>query len=132
MTKYEIIFPIDDTIKIIIPLKDPLEFLGPIYIEKILLLLNKQKIILSKTTIYHDMLYLADNLKKSLNKELLLHFSIIKDLGYLRNQNLCNDIILPTHCFPDGGTRWVGYLYFLWQSNAHFDSWIYNTSDGSI
>ena len=78
------------------------------------------------------MLYLADNLKKALNRELLLHFSITKDLGYLRNQNLCNDIILPTYSFPDGGTRWVGYLYFLWQSNAHFDSWIYNAHDGSI
>jgi len=132
MTKYEITFLIDNTSKIIIPLEDPVEFLGPIYIEKILLFFNKQKIMLSNTTIYHDMLYLVNLLKKALNQELLLHSSITEDIGYLYNEHFCNNVTLYEDILPSGQIDWVGYLYNLWESTTACDSWIYNIADGSI
>jgi hypothetical protein len=132
MTKYEIIFPIDDTFKIIIPLKDPVEWLGPIYQEKILLLSKTKKIILSQTTIYHDLLYLSDLLKKTLNHKLFLHSSISQDIGYFYNEHHYHDTKLPVTVLPNGSVNWVGYVYHLWESLSHFNSWIYNAPDGSI
>lgn len=132
MKKYEITFFIDNINKIIIPLKDPVEWMGPLYIEKILLVSDNKKILLSKTTIYHDMIYFAEHLRKGLKKELYLHPSIKKDIGYLHNEDVCNEANFPTCSLPNGGISWVGYLHHLWESNAHFDSWIYNASDGSI
>lgn len=133
MTKYEIVFAIDNTIKIVIPLKDPVERLGPLYQEKILFFFNKtKKILLSKTTIYHDLLYLADLLKKGLNNELYLHSSITKDIGYFYNEHHYHGANFPVTPLPNGNIDWIGYLYHLWQSNAHIDSWIYNKPDGSI
>ncbi len=136
MTKYEITFIINDKTKIIIPLKDPMEFLGPIYIEKILLIFNGHKALLSKTTIYHDMLHFSDLLKKALNQELFLHYSITLDIGYHHNEYLYIGVNNPKNLFTDNNDDgWNGYDYNLWSARnklTSLDTWIYNASDGSI
>lgn len=135
MTKHKIIFSIDSTSQLIIPLKDPVEWLGPLYLEKILLVVNLKKNILSKSTVYHDLLDLADLLNKALKQQLFLHHSITKDLGYLDNERLCNDADLPTQSFSNGGIAWVGYKYHLWSARnklISLNSWIYNNPNGSI
>jgi len=132
MTKYEIIFTINDTHKISIPLKDPIEFLGPIYREKILLVLNKHKILLSKSTIYHDMLDLTSSLKKALAQEFFPDCSITKDFGHLHNEYLYNSINPSIHTLEHDTDDWPGYTNLVWSSTAHFDTWIYNAADGSI
>lgn len=135
MIKYEITFPINDTLKIIIPLSEPIEFLGPIYQEHILLFHNQQKLILSKSTVYHNMLYLADLLEKALNSKLFLHPSITQDIGYYHNEYLANNTNFPTQILADGNTDWVGYFYHLWSARENlssFDSWIYNAPNGDI
>ncbi len=132
MTKYEISFVINDAAKMIIPLKDPIEFLGSIYIEKILLIFNRHKALLSKSAIYHDMLDLTRKLKKALKEEYFLHCSITKDIGYLHNEYLYSSINPPDNIFSNNDHDWIGYSYHLWASNAHFDTWIYNAADGSI
>lgn len=129
-----ITFSINKETKIIVPLQDPIEFLGPIYEENILLHNNNHTIVISNRTIYHDMLDLVDILKKALNNELPLHPSISQDIGYLYNYNHynSNDTSFVAHVFDTGIIRWIGYLYHLWESNCNFDSWIYNAPDGSI
>ena len=118
--------------KIIIPLKDPVEFLGPIYIEKILLIFNKHKAVISKTTIYHDMLHLLNLLKKALNQELFLDRYTKNNIGYLHNEYLYNSVNYLTYNNDDD---WKGYDYNLWSARnklISLDSWIYNEVDGSI
>ena len=134
MTKklYSITFPINKETKIVIPLKDPIDYIGATYEENIFLYHNNHKNIISDRTIYHDMLDLVDIIKKALNKELFLHSSISKDIGYLYNYCHYDNTNLAMHTFPNGTVRWVGYLYHLWESNSNFDSWIYNKPDGSI
>jgi hypothetical protein len=135
MTKYQITFFINSTSKIIIPLKDPVESLGPIYIEKIILLFNNDRYLLSKTTLYHDMIDLRDLLKKALNKKLFLHPSISQDIGYLHNNKLHNEVDLPTCALPSDEIDWIGYLYHFWNAKKgliSLDSWIYNDAQGSI
>lgn len=127
-----ITLPINRETKIIIPLSDPVEYLGATYEEDILLFHYDHEVILSDLTIYHDMIDLVDLLKKALNQELLLHSSIISDIGYLYNNYHYDDTNFATHTFHTGVISWVGYLYHLWESTLHFDSWIYNKSDGSI
>ena len=127
-----ITFLINEQTTIIIPLQDPIQYLGPVYEEDILLLHNKHKIVLSDRTIYHDMLDLVDLLKKALNHELLLHSSISKNIGHLYNDYHHDDTNFALHTFPSGAIEWVGCLYHLWESNSHFDSWIYNKPDGSM
>jgi hypothetical protein len=131
MTKYEITFFINDIAKIIIPLKDPVEFLGPIYIEKILLIFSKHKALISKTTIYHDMLHLSNLLKKALNQELFLDRYTKNNIGYLHNEYLYKSV---NHLTNDN-VDWKGYDYSLWSARnklTSLDSWIYNSTDGSI
>ena len=136
MTKYEITFPINNITKIIIPLKDPVEWLGPIYQKHILFLHDKEKIILSKDAIYHDMLDLANLLKKALNQELFLHTYITKEIGYLHNQYIYDNINIPICTFSsDNNSDWIGYKYHLWSARndlVSIDSWIYNAPDESI
>jgi len=125
-------FSIDKHTKISIPLEDPIEYLGPAYQENILLFYNKHKIVLSDSTIYHDMMELAKSLKKALNQELILHSSIIKDIGYLYNEYHYDDANFTKHTFSNGFIGWVGCLNHLWESLSHFNSLIYNAPDGSI
>ena len=137
MTKYEITFLLNDASRIIIPLKDPIEFLGPIYIEKIFLIFNKHKSLLSKTTIYHDMLRFSDLLKKALNHKLFLNPSIILDIGLHHNEYLYAGVNNPTDPFinNDNNEDWNGYDYHLWSARnklVSLDTWIYNAPDRSI
>ena len=94
---HSITFAIDKESNLLIPLQDPINYLGPIYEETIFLSHYNQEIILSDRTIYHDMLDLADILKKALNKELLLHPSITKDIGYFYNNYHYNDTNFTMH-----------------------------------
>src|SRR5688572_14369964 len=96
-SSHPITFIIDKENSIIIPLEDPISYLGPIYEESIFLSNNNHKIILSNRTIYHDMLDLADILKKALDTKLLLHPSITKDIGYLYNHHHYNDTNSTMH-----------------------------------
>lgn len=135
MTAYKITFNIDNTAQLIIPLEDPAEVLSPLYRGKILLLLNSHTFLLSKTTVYHNMLDLVDLLKKVLNQKLFLDSSMIKDIGYFHNEHLCRTSQLPTYEFSNGGIDWIGYSYHLWSARdglISLDSWIYNGPDGSI
>lgn len=134
MNKYEITFSIHTTNKIIISLKKSLEYLDPLYREEIALLIDTKKIILSNATLYHNMIYLAENLKKALNHGLNLAPSITKDIGYSHNKYLYNAINIS---MPEisNDIEWVGYQYHLWSTRndlISMDSWIYNDGDGSI
>lgn len=134
MTKYEIIFAVNNAIKIIIPLRDPIEQLGPISIEKILLLFNNRKVLLSNTAIYHNMLGLTDLLKKALKQKNFL-FSTTKDIGYFHNEYLYESVNISTPIIPTNSIDWKGYNYHLWSARnnfASFSSWIYNAPDGAI
>jgi hypothetical protein len=129
-----ITFWIDHKNKIVIPLQDPINTLEPIYEETIVLYHSNHEIIISDRTIYHDMSDLAAILKKALQKDLLPHPSITEDIGYLYNHyHYHNDNDNFTmHAFPTGVIEWIGYLYHMWESSLNFDSWIYNSPDGSI
>ncbi|HJZ23671.1 MAG TPA: hypothetical protein VJ201_04395 [Candidatus Babeliales bacterium] len=132
---YNVIFLINNQAKIVIPLQDPVEWLGPIYQENIVLLSNNHKVSLSKKTIYHDMLDLVELLNQSLNNKLRLDQSINQDIGYLVHEYHIDETKVTQYTFPSGVISWVGYKYKLWE--AHEDnlclmSWIYNKPDGSI
>ncbi len=130
-----ITFNIDKNSRIIIPLQDPIEWLGAIYEENILFYHKKQKLFLSKQTIYHDMLNLAELLNKALNNELFLDKSINQDIGYLVHEYHIDENKVALCDFDSGIRSWVGYKYKLWEAtnkNLCFMSWIYNSPDGSI
>ena len=134
MITYEISFAIDNTCKIIIPLKDPIESLDPLYREIFFLLINKKKIILSQSTVYHNMIYLAEYLKKALNKKLFLDSFVTKNIGNRHNEYLYNATNSSTSELSND-TDWIGYKYHLWSARnglISWDSWIYNDFDDSI
>lgn len=135
MNTHEIIFPLNNNTKIIIPLQDPVEWLGPMYEEDILLFYNNNKIFLSRGTIFHDMLELADLLQKAIKNKLSLHHSITSDIGYSLNEYHINEDHFATHTFPSGMISWVGYLYKLWEGNSddlRLTTWIYNDNNSNI
>ncbi len=130
-----ITFPVDKHTKIIIPLQDPIEWLGPMYEEHILLFSNNHKVFLSKSTIYHDMIDLVDLLKQALSNNLQLDRSIEQNIGYLVHQYHLDETKVLQHSFPNRWYGWIGYKYKLWEgieNNTRLMSWIYNAPDGSI
>ena len=108
---YNVIFLINNQAKIVIPLQDPVEWLGPIYQENIVLLSNNHKVSLSKKTIYHDMLDLVELLNQSLNNKLRLDQSINQDIGYLVHEYHIDETKVTQYTFPSGVISWVGYKY---------------------
>lgn len=130
-----VIFYINENSKIVIPLQDPIEWLGAIYEENILFYHKKEKLILSKKTIYHDMIELSKHLNEALKNNLSLDKSINKDIGYLVHQYHLDETTVTQCIFATGVMSWVGYQYKLWEAthnNQCFMSWIYNAPDGSI
>jgi len=137
--KYEAIFLINFTEKIIIPFEDALIKIDYCYEVPILLDMGLQKLILANVFIYYAMQKFSDVLKRVLKNELLFHESITKDIGYFYNEYSCNEPLHDREKFVEvnanGRSFWVGYEYYLWSSclrDSSCATWIYNDVDGDI
>lgn len=137
MSKYNIIFKLNDIEKIIIEPENPIEELDCCYEAQIIFLQDSKKNILSKDAVHNNMIILSNLLTKALSNKLQLHKSITEDIGYIYNQYsdyLCNDKSKVQNNFGytklEGRDIWAGNKYNLW--NSALTSWIYNDADGSI
>lgn len=84
---------------------------------------------------FQEMYDLLDQLKLVLNKELFLHPSIKKNIGFYENQYRKKEdrknLIYENNEY---GRFWIGVSYSLFSScgKGNPDSWLYNDKDGSI
>jgi hypothetical protein len=129
--------PINNSQKITIDFAEPLNSIVscdeiPIYFEN-----NNVIILLEKDFIAGSLRILINLLHKAINKELILHPSIIQDIGYMYNRDLHGDAGLEympskseSHFF------WVGSKYSLWQTprniKPNLTTWLYNDKQGNI
>jgi len=81
------------------------------------------------------LLQLSTLLKKSLNRDLYLHHSIDKNIGYLWNCKLHGESGLHYKKY-DNQMFWIGEQHHLWETPGNvypnLATWIYNDFDGSI
>jgi hypothetical protein len=132
MNIHNIIFKINDTEKIIIELKEPLDNVDCCYQECINFYKgNKNLCNFSTDTIRYNLKELASLLSQALENKLQLHKSITKDIGYLANEADQEKLGISyiNHL-------WVGRRYALFGGNlnekTYLYSWIYNDKDSNI
>ncbi|HSC25172.1 MAG TPA: hypothetical protein VLB80_03095 [Candidatus Babeliales bacterium] len=134
MNKYNIIFTLNTTEKIIIHLEESLENVDCCYRTDITLLQENQYYLLSIDPIHYSITRFHNFLNKALYNELYLHKSLTNDIGYLCNEYYQNTTGFVTEELI-GGSTWVGYKYHLWEAaskDVRLVTWLYNKPDGSI
>lgn len=67
-------------------------------------------------------------LTKALHNKLQLHESIQQDIGYLWNELLQDRLKLLARVNQEGGNRWIGTCYLLWEIKG-LDTWLYNKDE---
>jgi hypothetical protein len=137
MNQYDIEFILDNTMKMVIELDEPLQKMSCYCQTPVVLIQAEKNIVLSVDDIYENMIMLRDQLSKALDGELILHPSITNDIGYLYNQYLryineygSNNPTL-SYEIDDGFEWWVGYKAQLWSYDL-VSSWLYNDSNNEI
>jgi len=83
-----------------------------------------------------------ENLKKTIHGKLLLHDSLVKNLGFMINEYYHAEYPRDKNTFVEvvgsnGKTRfWVGLNYQVWTTFAdadlHVSTWLYNNTNGDI
>lgn len=131
MIKNNIVFNLNDTEKIIIKLEDHISLVHCCYQEFIVFKQNNNEYLLAKDSIRFKLQCFVSILSKALENKLLLHKSIISDIGYSYNEHRQGK---AGFVFEKDGNNdyetWVGYKYLLWGYEA--TSWIYNDNKENI
>lgn len=136
MKKYEIIFSLNETEKIVTHYDESLKEFTCCYETPIVFDQNNCKIQLSNDDLLGDMETLAYLLKKALLNKIQLHKSI-PDIGYQYNEYcdfLFNENSQVKRKFAykklENSNTWTGNSYELWAYDVI--SWIYNNLNGQI
>jgi hypothetical protein len=140
MNTYKNFFSLNDTEKIIISFKDPLEYIGWNYSEPILFLYNKKLIILADGPTYFNVRDFRDQLDNVLRNRLPLQKSITKNIGFLYNQYIQNyNLYYKNRTFfvstGNRRARWSGYQNYVWEASQNeqkYTTWLYNDPNGQI
>ncbi|HEV2916677.1 MAG TPA: hypothetical protein VGW78_02925 [Candidatus Babeliales bacterium] len=124
MNKNSIIFPLNESERIVIALEEPFDVVHCCYQAPIILYFENNKYSSKNDVIRYYIEIFIVLLSKALNNALELHDSIKKDIGYLANEELQNK---PGLVYKKTNTiaSWVGEDYSLW-SGDDFSTWLYN------
>lgn len=115
-----LIFNINDVKdKIVIEIDKESIDLGCFYVVSIILYLGSKEYILNIFDLYESTLVLQDVLKKALQNQLHLHYSINKDIGFMFNQDLYRsyqerEFSSESIIIYDADDNWIGYDYQIW------------------
>src|SRR5438445_8769104 len=142
MYPYDIIFVLNETKKLVVELEQPFEQL-PCYCQTTIIFYDgsTEYVLNLNDDLESSMDRFSASLSRSLSKDLPLHKSITKDIGYLNNEYLTyalNDDddddewqLNPNLVYEDEFGSWVGFQYQIW-SCRYWAAWMYNDENGAI
>ncbi len=129
--KYYIDFILNEHIKFVIELDDPLQLIHCCYWVKIFLVCGQEQRLIGDDVLIYYLEILRYQLERALNNELQIHQSIHEDIGILYNKYKMGAAKVIYEKSKEGSKIWVGDRYELWGYGL-LTSWIYNTVNGSI
>lgn len=134
---YEITLAFDNDEKIIIQFQEPLSEVNCCTESSVIFIQNGKQLVLSHDLFSYSVNMLNTLLKKALKRELTLHNSITKDIGYLFNQysaitcgGKLEEPTFLSYIQRDNRSYWPGNDYHLWDKN--YITWLYNNFAGAI
>lgn len=125
MNKNNIIFPLNESDKIVIALEEPLTVVHCCYQAPLIIYLGEKKYTFPSESIRHMIQCLIHLLEKALQKKLYAHESIT-NLGHAQNEYYQNELSVAYE-----NKEWVGMHNLLW-SGKGASAWLYNDKNGAI
>lgn len=137
MNQNSISFILNSNEKFVLDLQESLDCVHCCYEAPIIFFHDASQIVIASDFVRYNISGLSHLLSKVLAKQLMLHSSIIKDIGYLYNeylQGLYSESLQKNKELVyekmEGIDHWVGEAYKLFDCNP--TTWLYNDYDENI